>query len=384
MTIFSTSGMDVRLDPGKRRMFLDQSEERSGVRSMFLQPDTNAARSPEGQPSCKKVLFASVHSILDFSNGASVATLDVLQGLTACGFECQAFCTAKLDLTTEVSFEKMIGGLNEPFQLRPSVCGAGRARVLYTRRHQVPITFIRQQSTRHFQQSRDEIQTVPRFFARFLDICRPDVLLTYGGDAIMQGMIAVARLRGITVVFGLDNFGYTQAQHFSQVDSCIVPSEFARRHYRDTLGLDCRTLPNPVDWERVRVEQENLSHCLGSVQGLFDEIVVVDTGSVDRTREIAHDFGARVFGFAWIDDFAAARNEALAHATGDYAFWLDADDVVEPAEREKLAGLLRKLRRGDEAAYGVRCACDSGRSGFSSAAWRGRYRPTRSCASSLP
>ena len=38
----------------------------------------------------------------------------------------------------------------------------------------------------------------------------------------------------------------------------------------------------------------------------------------------------------WIDDFAAARNEALSHATGDYAFWLDADDVVEPGEREKL------------------------------------------------
>ena len=64
---------------------------------------------PSNRPRKKRILFASVHSVLDFSNGASVATLDILQGLTTLGFECQAFCTAKLDLQNEVSFEKMIG-----------------------------------------------------------------------------------------------------------------------------------------------------------------------------------------------------------------------------------------------------------------------------------
>jgi glycosyltransferase involved in cell wall biosynthesis len=58
--------------------------------------------------------------------------------------------------------------------------------------------------------------------------------------------------------------------------------------------------------------------------------VVVDTGSKDRTAEIAREFGARVFDFVWVDDFAAAHDAALARATGDYAFWRDADDVVEP------------------------------------------------------
>jgi glycosyltransferase involved in cell wall biosynthesis len=109
----------------------------------------------------------------------------------------------------------------------------------------------------------------------------------------------------------------------------------------------------------VRDEEENLPACLKSVSGLFDEIVVVDTGSTDRTVEIARSFGARVFDLVWVDDFAAARNAALTHATSDYAFWLDADDVIEPPERQRLEALLGSLRHGDDAAYVVRCACDA-------------------------
>ena len=113
----------------------------------------------------------------------------------------------------------------------------------------------------------------------------------------------------------------------------------------------------------VRDEEDNLPACLSSAAGLFDEIVVVDTGSTDRTVEIAKSFGARVFDFVWVGDFAAARNAALARATGDYAFWLDADDVIDPPQREKLKALLEGLRHGDEAAYVVRCACDPDRDG---------------------
>jgi hypothetical protein len=90
-------------------------------------PSTLAETEPGSvrleNPSRRRILFASVHSVLDFSNGASVATMDLLQGLTMLGFECQAFCAAKLDLHSEVSFEKMIGDLHEPYQVRPSVCG---------------------------------------------------------------------------------------------------------------------------------------------------------------------------------------------------------------------------------------------------------------------
>lgn len=106
----------------------------------------------------------------------------------------------------------------------------------------------------------------------------------------------------------------------------------------------------------VRNEEHNLTNCLESVKGLFDEIVIVDTGSTDRTKEIARKFGARIIDFAWIDDFAAARNVALENATGYYAFWMDADDVITPTERAKLGPLLQSLTTGQKTAYVVRCA----------------------------
>lgn len=109
----------------------------------------------------------------------------------------------------------------------------------------------------------------------------------------------------------------------------------------------------------VRDEEANLPACLESAAGLFDEVIVVDTGSVDRTREVARDFGARVFDFAWVDDFSAARNAAIERATGDYIFWLDADDRIDLPERLRLLSLLDELE-GSRAAYVMRCVCNPG------------------------
>lgn len=70
----------------------------------------------------------------------------------------------------------------------------------------------------------------------------------------------------------------------------------------------------------VRNEEQTLGRCLSTVHDLVDEIVVVDTGSTDRTKEIARSLGARLFDFLWIDDFAAARNFAFSQASKDYIF----------------------------------------------------------------
>ena len=82
----------------------------------------------------------------------------------------------------------------------------------------------------------------------------------------------------------------------------------------------------------VRDERETLARCLDSVKEAVDEIIIVDTGSKDETREIARRYTPHVYDFFWKDDFSAARNESFAHATRDFLMWLDADDVVENAE----------------------------------------------------
>jgi len=90
----------------------------------------------------------------------------------------------------------------------------------------------------------------------------------------------------------------------------------------------------------VRNEEEALPGCLQSVAGIANEIIVVDTGSTDRTKEVAASFGAKVFDFPWIDDFAAARNECIRHATGEWIFWMDADERIDEVNREKLKQLF--------------------------------------------
>ncbi len=93
----------------------------------------------------------------------------------------------------------------------------------------------------------------------------------------------------------------------------------------------------------VRDEEEVLQRCLLSAAPLADEIVIADTGSRDKTREIAEKFTPNVFSFVWCDDFSAARNFAFSKATGDYLFWLDADDVIPEQSLSLAPGLLKML-----------------------------------------
>jgi len=86
----------------------------------------------------------------------------------------------------------------------------------------------------------------------------------------------------------------------------------------------------------VKNEEETLAHCLESVKAIVDEMVIVDTGSTDRTVEIAKGFGASVHHFQWCDDFAAARNESLKHCRGEWVLIVDADEAIDPLDYEKI------------------------------------------------
>lgn len=93
----------------------------------------------------------------------------------------------------------------------------------------------------------------------------------------------------------------------------------------------------------VKNEEETLAHCLESAKNCVDEIVIADTGSTDRTVEIARNYTEKIFPFAWNDDFSAARNFAFSKATGDYLLWLDADDYLSPVAQTRLTLLKESL-----------------------------------------
>lgn len=100
----------------------------------------------------------------------------------------------------------------------------------------------------------------------------------------------------------------------------------------------------------VKNEEAYLEGCLLSVRGVADEVVVVDTGSDDRTRGIAEEAGARLFEFPWTNNFSEARNEALRHCRGEWILWVDADERLRRVSKAKLTDLLMD---GSKVAYYV-------------------------------
>lgn len=88
-------------------------------------------------------------------------------------------------------------------------------------------------------------------------------------------------------------------------------------------------------------EEKNIARCLDSVSHFDCEIIIVDTGSTDRTKEIASQYTSKIYDFAWVDDFSAARNFSLSKASYDWVLVLDCDEWVEDANPEEFMELAR-------------------------------------------
>ncbi len=126
-----------------------------------------------------------------------------------------------------------------------------------------------------------------------------------------------------------------------EVRGKIGPLEIKKKAKGETLSL-CMIVKN---------EQPNLVRCLSSVKAAVDEMIVVDTGSTDRTKELAAVFGAKVFDFDWDEDFSSARNFSLSKATGDWILVLDADETVSSRDHERIRDLIRKSPAGTGGYY---------------------------------
>lgn len=93
----------------------------------------------------------------------------------------------------------------------------------------------------------------------------------------------------------------------------------------------------------VKDAEKHLERCLNSLQGIVDEIIIVDTGSKDTTMEIAQRFGAKIHHFSWIGDFSEARNESLKYATKDWILYVDDDEAFDRRELQQLKSRLEGL-----------------------------------------
>ena len=201
----------------------------------------------------RKIAFVSPHCLLDFTNGAATATLDALSLLARSGFECQAFCSTHIDAWEEVLVEEILAQRGVPYQVRNAQIGQYKGRMIFTSHGAVRVTFFNSASTRSGWIDEQEVAAFLTGCEIFLARNRPDAVLTYGGDAVAIAVQRVVKHFGIPIVFGLHNFSYHNLSPFRLVDRIFVPTEFARRHYRDTLGLDCQVLPLVMAAERVRV-----------------------------------------------------------------------------------------------------------------------------------
>ncbi len=157
------------------------------------------------------------------------------------------------------------------------------------------------------------------------------VLLNLGRDAEAMREIEEAML-----AFGIDDDLLAAAL---QVREKIGPREISAGS-RDTLSI-CLIVKN---------EEKKIARCLGSLSPVASELIVVDTGSSDRTKDIARAFGAKIYDFAWTEDFSEARNYSLAQGTGKWILVHDADEVLSALDYEKLRAILQQ-KNGRPIAY---------------------------------
>lgn len=156
-------------------------------------------------------------------------------------------------------------------------------------------------------------------------------------------------IRKLTIAICLEQRDYPAAMDavetllaFTTPDDALIDSALSVRAH---LGPRCIDAESTAEASIslcmiVKNEQAFLGPCLNAIKKLVDEIVVVDTGSTDRSTDIARVYGAQVFNVQWQDDFSMARNASLGRANGDWILILDADEVIAPQDFAALKQII--------------------------------------------
>ncbi len=150
---------------------------------------------------------------------------------------------------------------------------------------------------------------------------------------------AMRKIEDALALFGLDEGTLNAAL---AVREKMGPRQIENMGKKGTLSV-CMIVKN---------EERHMVRCLKSIRDIADELIVVDTGSTDKTKEIAMVFGAKVYELPWTGDFAAARNYSLNQATGNWILILDADEVISPKDFKEIKEIIHK-KSSSPAAYSI-------------------------------
>lgn len=204
-----------------------------------------------------RVLVASIHGYVDPSSGAAWSTRERMELLAARGVDCRVLTTGVLDFRAETPIGPILAALGVPVRKAQAALGGGGGVEVYdftlggVRVALIPTASSLVGRSPAAAEAAAWLDLATQALERF----RPQVLSTYGGTAASLELMGRARRLGIAVVFSLHNFEYQRAATFADAAAVVVPSDFARRHYAERLGLDCTVIANPIDPRRVVAEE---------------------------------------------------------------------------------------------------------------------------------
>ncbi|WP_102275743.1 glycosyltransferase [Cytobacillus massiliigabonensis] len=229
---------------------------------------------------------------------------------------------------------------------------------------QVPVTYNGIHEIEEFAQKREQAykgQSLP--YPRLVGFClliKKIVLDEIGlfderfglGNFEDDDLCLRAKMKGFELMIALDSFVHHEGHAtFSQtgIDLEGLLNENWNKA-REKWGNDIYSLL--LDQEPpmtislcmiVKNEEGSISQCLNCIKDIVDEIIIVDTGSTDRTKELVRDYTDLIYDFEWIDHFSEARNFSFSKATKDYILWLDADDILLEEDQKKLLNIKNTL-----------------------------------------
>ncbi len=198
-----------------------------------------------------KILFASPHALLDTSNGAALATRELLEQLARRGFHCQAVTASVFDPIRGLTLEESLARMGLELAFQPADESATAVVTVGGVTHTVLKT---NRSQRRLLSPREKEAFLSLLEERLTEF-QPDLLLTYGGMETERKIHLLSRQKGVPVVFYLLNSLYQKAETFSNVDLTLVVSRFLQEYYADRLGIRSRILYPIFTTDRCRIKQ---------------------------------------------------------------------------------------------------------------------------------